>query len=409
MMKTLLVNPSSNYFPGSHGGIYPPFGLWLMGTALKKHSVEVEIIDLNVHKITLSEVAEKAKGADFIGVSCTLDNFKETEKAVKAIREASPNAKIIGGGPAVSVMPDFYLSNIQFDQVVAGEGEVVILEIINGCSDKIIKSQKPANLFCPDYSLMRIEDYWQEPVYGLRYPTASTLASRSCPFSCAFCASCYLGSYREKAIEAVEEEVKIIKEKGAKSLVFLDPTFGINLERTLELCLMLARYQLEWLCQTRVDVISNQKLKAMADAGCKRIYMGLESSSQSILDGNRKGTTVEKNLEAIQMVRSFGITPCAFLLLGLPGDTDETIDCTFEMIKKLGIRITPSTLYPVPGTPIFEIAKTKGLTFEKLVKEIVPAINDSKRTKGVNLSDASEGKVIETVMKIWRHNDELEG
>ncbi|MDD4990552.1 MAG: radical SAM protein [Candidatus Pacebacteria bacterium] len=322
-MKVLLIQPQSDYFAGSHGGKYPPFGLWLISSVLKKNGISVQILDLNMQQLSLLEITGRAKDCDLIGVNCNLDNFKTTVEIVKAVRKANPNAKIIGGGPGVSVIPEFYLDNLPFDQIVVGEGEEIILQIIaNECRNKIVRSQKPVDLFCPDYSLIQIEDYWQEPVYGLEYPSASVFASRGCPFSCNFCSFFYLGNYRAKEIEAIEEEVMIVKEKGVKSLVFLDATFGIRFEHTMEVCSMLNKYQLEWSCMTRVDVIGGQKLEAMSKAGCKRMYLGLESFNQTILESGGKKTTVEKNLEAVQKVKSFGITPCAYLLFGLPGDTN---------------------------------------------------------------------------------------
>ncbi len=373
MKKVLLIQPSSDYFPGSHGGAYPPFGLWLIGSALRKEGTEVEILDLRIQKVPLSEVIKKVRSYDFVGISCALDDYLQTEKVVKAIRKNDSNVKIIAGGPAPSIIPDFYLNNLPIDQVVAGEGEDVIQKIINGYPDKIVRSEKPAELICPDYSLIKIEDYWQVTMHGLKGPNGYIFTARGCPFSCDFCAPRYLGGYREKEIGTIEEEIIILKNKGAKSIYFGDATFGVNSERTLELCSMLEKYRLSWMCGTRVDCISSQRLIAMAKSGCRVIYMGLESSSQSILDGSGKGTTVERNLEAVQIVKSAGITACAWVLFGLPGDTDESVDATLEMIKKLRIRVTPGVFFPIPKTPLFEVAvKEKGITTGKLLREVMP-------------------------------------
>jgi len=74
-VKAFLIQPQSDYFPGSHGGLYPPLGLWLVGSVLKKQGIEVEILDLNMQGVELLEIAEKAKKSDLTGVSCNLDNF----------------------------------------------------------------------------------------------------------------------------------------------------------------------------------------------------------------------------------------------------------------------------------------------------------------------------------------------
>lgn len=408
-MKILLIQPPSDYFAGSIGGAYPPFGLWLVGSALKREGFYAEILDLNIHRISPLEISKKAEHFDFIGVSCALDNFQETAEVVKAVREASSCAKIIGGGPAASVVPQFYLDSMPLDYVVVGEGENAILEIVNGCNDKIVKSKKPATLVCPDYSLLNVNNYWQEKAYGMAAPFASLFASRGCPFTCAFCASFYLGKHRAKAVEEIEKEIKIIKNKGAKSLIFLDATFGIRIKHTIKLCLMLEEYQLPWMCMTRVDVLNDKKIEAMARSNCKRIYLGIETfSSQRVLDISKKGTTVEKNLKVIEKLRDSGIIPCSYLLFGLPGDTNESIDADLEMIRKLEIRVTPGTLFPIPGTPTFKMAEAKGMTIERVVKEIMPAVNITKRGEGFNLSDASDQKIEEAVMEIWEHNKKLE-
>lgn len=429
--RVVLIKPPSDYFTGSHGGVYPPFGLWAVASCLKKIGVPVDILDAFAYHLGIRDVVDNfvlgLVDSERVGVECNLDNFPQTKEIVQRIKGNWPKKIVFGGGPFASVAPELYLKNTPIDFVVIGEGEKTICDLIEaGWAYKKVRGvaylkdgkviinerQPPINLdeYPWDYSLIDWKYYLQEPVFGMKNPCAPIFSSRSCPFNCGFCASKYLGKYRVKSVELLEKEVVVLVSKGVRSLNFVDPTFGIGRERTEEICDMLSIYKMDWMCMTRVDILSEELIKTMADSGCKRVYFGLESFTQEILDGGGKGTDVRENIRKVELLKRYGIVACGFILLGLPGDTEETLETTWRTVKELNIRVTPSTLHPIPGTPVYNIGVVQGriTSVLDLVTNVFPHFNTSRRAQGVNLSEVSDGKIHEMIGKLWRHNQELE-
>ncbi len=197
--------------------------------------------------------------------------------------------------------------------------------------------------------------------YGKKVGHIFTL--RSCPWTCQYCCNprIYGSIVRYRSIDNVVREVRYLKRKyGIETVYFFDPTLTMDWERTIRLAAELAKLNIVWTGQTRVDRVDAELLELMHAAGCKQLSFGIEASQPELLG---KGTTSELNGAAIGMAHQAGMTVKAFLMGGLPTDTYETV----ENQKAFLMKWRPdswlySTFIPFPGTSYWETPEESGIT-----------------------------------------------
>jgi radical SAM superfamily enzyme YgiQ (UPF0313 family) len=192
------------------------------------------------------------------------------------------------------------------------------------------------------------------------------LTSRGCGSGCSFCLVPQIAgdNFRARTPASVVNELEYIKNRYQVDFVtFNDEIFTYNKKRVLDICsgIKQRRIKVPWDCQTRVDLISKDLLHAMKEANCQLINFGVESANQNILNAIGKGTTVQQNAMAIRMAKEAGISVTVSLVLGYPGETDQTIHQTIDFIK----RTEPDDLYlflatPFPGTQLREAVSDLG-------------------------------------------------
>jgi len=217
---------------------------------------------------------------------------------------------------------------------------------------------------------LNIRDYFYA---SLMYPQVTILTARGCPFNCSFCNSPFKASYRPRSAENVVEEFEYIRNElpGAREVMIEDETFPAVKKRTADLCRLLIKRKtgLRWSCNARVDM-EPETINIMKKAGCRLMCVGFESPKQPVLKNIHKGTTREMQLRFMNNTRKAGLLVNGCFILGLPGDTKETIAETVEFAKELN----PDTaqFYPImvyPGTEAYGWAKNNSyLTTEDYSK-----------------------------------------
>jgi len=208
---------------------------------------------------------------------------------------------------------------------------------------------------------------------SLRHPQITILTARGCPFNCSFCNIPFKASYHARSPENVVEEFQYVQNElpEAKEIMIEDDTFPVNKQRTITICNLLIEKEIKltWSCNARVDM-DYETLKTMKAAGCRLLCVGFESPVQKVLDTVHKKTTAEIQLKFMENCRKVGLLVNGCFILGMPGDTKETIKETIEFAKKLN----PDTAqfysaYAYPGTEMWEWAKKNGyLTSEDYSK-----------------------------------------
>ncbi|MBX5497183.1 MAG: radical SAM protein, partial [Bryobacteraceae bacterium] len=206
-------------------------------------------------------------------------------------------------------------------------------------------------------------------------PYIALYTSRGCPAMCTFCLWPQTHSghrWRLRSIDDVVNEVRWAKENfpGLKEIFFDDDTFNYKKERTIELCRKLGPLGITWSCTSRVTT-DYDTLKAMREAGCRLMIVGYESGDPQILKNIKKGANLEMAKRFTRDAHKLGLTIHADFIIGLPGETRETIRRTIEFAKSLDTEtIQVSIAHPYPGTEFYDYVKKNGLiTIDSMTDE----------------------------------------
>lgn len=204
---------------------------------------------------------------------------------------------------------------------------------------------------------------------SINWPYIQVLTARGCPYQCSFCNIPSIGSYRIRSVDSVIDELLFIQNKMpfVKEVFFEDDTFPINRKRTEELCKKIIdnKISLTWSCNARVNT-KKETLALMKKAGCRLTCVGFESPTENSLKDIKKKTSIQQQEQFMLDANSVGMKVNGCFILGLPGDTEKTIEKTIEYSKKLmpnTAQFYPHMLYP--GTASFEWAEQNGLLSHK--------------------------------------------
>lgn len=393
-MKITLIQPclsTSERYGKALGKVGPtcePMGLAYLAASIKKAGIaKVEIIDaaaLEYGEKELKEHLARTK-PDIVGISILTPMYLRAKETIDIAKETLSNVKIIVGGPHVTVFPEITLQeNPKIDIAIFGEAEDTIIEVISALKEnkalsgikgtayredgKIRLNEKRAlcldidSIPLPARGLLPMQKYVPAPTYFKRLPSYLILASRGCPFNCAYCSKVSGKIYRKHSVERIMQEIDIlISQYGAMDIIFRDDTFTVDKEHITKLCNAMIEKginkKIEWSCMTRVNLVDSKLLKLMRQAGCWSIHYGVESGSQRLLDLIDKGITIQQVKDAFKWTREAGIEIKAFFMLGLPTETKEESLQTIAFSKAIDPDWVQFTVtVPYPGTKLFELA-----------------------------------------------------
>jgi len=388
-MRILLVNA-----PGKEIKV-EPLGLEYLASSLKVNGFEVTLIDATIEGLSEKEYFHQIRKIkpDVIGITMTTVSLNQDLRGLRIAKKACPDAKIVVGGPHPSAVPTELMESVKdIDFVVIGEGEITIVELVRALSqgkenfneidgiafrDKegVIRLTSPRKLISnldeipiPTREFINFKKVKPGLPFGRRKFYSIIMTSRGCPYRCIYCSKPVFGrTYRYRSVENVLEEIEYLVSLGVKEIRFHDDTFTMIPKRTLKLCeeLIKRKYDLIWSCTTRADRISKELLKKMKEAGCYHIAYGVESGSQKILNMAKRDMKVEQIEKAFQITKEVGIETSAFVMVGLPGETKETLEETLLLIKKIKPDFfNVSEVGIFPKTELCEIARKEGIIGE---------------------------------------------
>lgn len=390
-MKTLLINPPyniENYYGklSDLAFVFPPVGLTYLAGYIREQGSEVAIYDFQIEERDF-ELFLKDFRPDLVGITCQTALFYNTLDLADRIKKIFPQVMIAVGGTHPTYRPDDLFQSLSIDFVIRGEGELTFSEIIsnfkNGKVDlekieglsykkdgKIIHNPKRELiknldiLPLPAIDLLALEKYRVSPDNYLGGKVGLISTSRGCPFGCIFCAckEAFNRTYRARQLENVFEEIKYYLDNYQISELFvMDDCFGLERDRAIKFCRGMVERgynkKLLWWCQLRVDVVDEELLAEMKEAGCKIVSFGIESGVQRILDFISKRVKLEQIKKAVKMVKNAGMEPRGSFILGLPTETLKDSLTTILFSLKLPLSQAKFGLAtPYPGTKLWEIA-----------------------------------------------------
>jgi len=358
----------------------------LAGALIKGGYKDVHILDLNIPKDS-DKAIKKAMDTykpNFVGITFVTPLFDLARNVCARIKQLCPNTIVIGGGVHSTTLPRETLEKSQFDIAVIGEGEKTIVELvsgkkleeINGIAYKrdgqvVINPPRPLienldDLSFPAWHLYDIPKYFSSYLNSRKNPVGPIETSRGCPFGCCFCnKTVFKGRFRAKSTERVVDEIEYMLKLGFKEIHVYDDNFSADMERAKAICDLIIERKLKFpwniFAGLRVDRVDGELLLKLKKAGCYRISIGIESGNQSVLDQIGKDITLEKVRSAVALIKKAKIECIGFFILGLPGETEKTMQDTINFAKKLKLDFAKTgILSPFPGTPIFEKWEKQG-------------------------------------------------
>ncbi len=214
----------------------------------------------------------------------------------------------------------------------------------------------------PMHELLPLQTYRMPYIKG---PFTFIVTSRGCPAGCTYCIKhvSYQYSTRIRSPKLIMEEMWVLKKLGINNIHMYADLFTVNRDQVIELCKLMIEenIQLKWTCNSRVDFVDEEMLNLMGKAGCRLISWGIESGNEQILKHARKGAYPDKAERALRWAKNAGIMNWGYFIIGLPGETEETIKETIAFAKKLPLDIALfHVAAPYPGTPFFfEVVENK--------------------------------------------------
>ena len=401
-MKVLLINPviRENDVPRNI-----PHGIAIMAAVAREHKHQVELLDINALRLSREEVVQRIERADcdVVGIGGLIPVYGYVKWLAAIIKEHKADVPVLLGGSVGFSIPELILSRTDVDVVCHQEGEATFPELLKALEQKQplsnvkgiwyredgeIRQTEPRPLIrnldavvpFPAWDLLPMEVYLSNPVVGIGRDI-DFIASRGCPYHCTFCYQAFGRTFRPHSVDYVMTALRLLKAQYDIDFVsFQDDEFLASKKRFFEFCKAVRHsgLALKWSCTGRVNLVSRDILQAAKDAGCVSVNYGIESGSQRMLDTMKKGVTVEQAKNAIRLNREVGLRCPTSFIVGMPGETHETIEETIEFCKDVKIPLRGVMFAtPYPGTPLFEDALAQGLIDPDRLEEFVLRLGDA--------------------------------
>jgi radical SAM superfamily enzyme YgiQ (UPF0313 family) len=377
MKKIALVFPKSTFLETPL--TWMPLGLMYIGAQLERRGYRCDFFDLNEDSLPADGEYEQ------LWVSSTSPQIMETKRIAQETLAWTKTKRILGGAGSWA-SPDSH-KEIPYDLIVGGESDSpesidLILDAAQDPKQKYIMPPISKTLDWVVPPLRRWAEKYHSYMpdnFGNTYRVSSMFTSRGCGKSCAFCESGRLGVIwdrlvRNEPMDVVEYQIKEIKEQGFTGIGMYDDILPANKKRTIAMTEVLTKYKMAWRCFLRTDIICHnggyEYLKIMRDSGLFEVFIGVESASNRIKDNITKGNTIEQDAQVIEWCKQLGIRCKTSFILGLPGESLETIQETRRWIlEHRPDRVQVGRLIPFAGTPLYKHPENYDLTYERQVDD----------------------------------------
>lgn len=366
---------------------------------------------------------------DLVGITAMTTKIASAMKIAELVKECNSASYVVMGGPHPTITPDDVLGSGVVDFVCRNEGEAAFLELVNtlsagvgsresgsletagGATVNISSSESaPSNRqssivnlqsvkgisykamgnvvhneasdFIGDLdsipyparnSLMNIRKYNSEDIGML-------LTSRGCPYKCSYCYHPFGGNaVKYRSIDNILGEIEDVRSVyGSYQFSIKDDSFTVKRSHVVNFCdaLLRNRIKINWDCTTRVNLVDEDLLRLMKEAGCNVIKVGVESGSKRILEDTNKGITQEQIIKAAKLFNKLGIFWTGYFMIGLPQETKEDMLQTYEFMNEIDPFYAGLGVYnPFPETELFNLGVKMGILKEKIGEDDYRNVN----------------------------------
>ena len=397
-MKILIINPpafrGNDYIregrcmqtKSSWAALWMPLSLAYLAAVLREEGEKIRLIDCIAEKMKAGGLVKAVRdfSPDLIIINTAFPSIKGDMKVATELKETLPSVKIAAIGLYPTLFENKFLEEFPIlDFAVIGESEWVIKELVRALEigkkiDEVdgliwrtgdgIRVNAPQNieendlneLPFPARDLLNNEAY-RLPTDGKKFTLLSV--GRGCPFTCSYCvANTYYGKkFRKRSVNSVVDEIEeCVKKYNIKSFLFWGESFTFDSLYGEAICdeIIKRGLKITWSTTSRVDTLNEKLLEKMKQAGCILLGLGIESTSQEVLDKARKGINLDKIKKAIKMVKKAGISSMGHFVFGLPGDTKESAEETMKFACDSGVDYAQFyCAIPYPKTELGRIAQ----------------------------------------------------
>jgi radical SAM superfamily enzyme YgiQ (UPF0313 family) len=425
-----LIDDKSCYLLGS---------LWVTAY-LESLNYNIDVIDLA--SLTEQEWAIPNNG-DIYGITCLIPHDKTVRKITKIIRENNPEALIVLGGPHSTTLPEYLLNTTDANICVKGEGELTMADIvkykiafqnnrdipyeqINGIFYRdtgvsgvygMVKHTKPRELIknlddlpLPAFHKIDMASYSANVNHKeLTLKGRNAMFSRGCCYQCSFCTSPFIwqNKLRFHSLNYAKEMIEILLYKyKAQGLYFVDDNITTPYKRCLDFAELMKPYNVSWRAFARTNDMDRKRLEAMKDAGCCELDIGVESFDDNILKINNKNVTGQQQIDALLLCKEIGINPKCCLIVGLPGETDDSIENTLRGIEKTKCMYSVGTFIPLPQSDIAANPEKYKYEIDESIGYNMYMSTKSDDGKGVIIQKRNKDRVAKWLDKVMQAIDD---
>jgi hopanoid biosynthesis associated radical SAM protein HpnJ len=390
--RTLFLNPPSfEGFDGGAGSRWPStreiesywYPVWLCYPAGMLENSKV--LDAPPHGVSIEQTVAMAKDFELLVLFTSSPGFHVDVKIAEMMKDSNSKLEVVFVGPPVTIEPDKVLNSTkaidfivrrEFDYQIANYAKGTPLSELPGVSYRAngVNVHNPEAPYIENLDELpwvsktyhRDLDFRKYNVPFLLNPYVSFYTTRGCPAQCTFCLWPQTHSghrWRLRSAQDIANECRYVLENfpGLKEIFFDDDTFNYRKTRTIELCAELKKLKFTWSCTSRVTT-DYETLKAMKEAGCRLLIVGYESGDETILRNIKKGATVDMALRFTENCHKLGLTIHADFIVGLPGETRDTLRNTIDFAKRVDAEtIQVSIAHAYPGTEFYGFAKENAL------------------------------------------------
>ena len=364
-----------------------PMALGYLGAVLRRDGHYVFLRDQAALTLPNSQVLDEIRrfAPDLVGISALTGAWRNTLALVQELRRRFPRLPLVMGNTHATIFAEGILQRRLADYIVRGEGEITLSALVatlavggdlaavaglswrDGERVRHNPDRDPIadldSLPHPAWDLLDLSAwrYQRIPLVNLRTHPVPLAASRGCPYRCRFCSQDkVVRAFRQRRLPAVMDEIEfMVQHHGFRAFGFNDSYFPWDRDTGLEFATRLRgrpwHQDVRWVTETRVDRVDDGLMAALARSGLHAVFYGFESGNQQVLTAIGKGTTLEQGREAVAVAQRHGVLVIGFFMVGLPGDTPETMEQTVRYAIDLGVDIAKfAVTVPYPGSSLFD-------------------------------------------------------
>jgi len=394
-VRVVLVHPAGSNWVDGHqdastlANRMPPLGLLSLAAWLEKDGHQARVIDClgpNAQRgeDTISRILREEP--ELVGFSTTTSSFLDAWQITQGLKRIEPDLPVVFGGVHVSAIGGDLLRQFpEIDFLAVGEGEMTISDLAAGKKpaeidglifhdgEKIITNPARApiadldSLPFPAYDkLAGFPDRYELPLFSsINVPGATMITSRGCPYQCSYCdRSVFKRGYRFNSAAYIYEHMAWLRGHfNVRHLNIYDDLFTLHRERIEELCgkLIAQPLGLHFNCAVRVGYADDELLQLLKKAGCLMVSLGIESGDPNLLEVHKPGVYLDEVKSTVARIQAHGLRAKGLFMMGLPGETEESIKKTSDFVISLGLDdMNMAKFTPFHGAPVWQTIRNEG-------------------------------------------------